>query len=1667
MTGLSQQVQDEINGFFPNYDVDAVAFYGDPTRIYKARRRSDGKPVMLKTLQNKSAAREAAALLKHEYEVAKRLNVTGVIKVFSLERYHNYPVIELEDFGGDSLDNIARHGRISIEDVLMIAIQVAQGLANIHQANIIHKDINPSNIVFNPESQLAKIIDFGISTFFTREQAALTSPQTFEGSLPYISPEQTGRMNRSIDYRTDFYSFGVTLYELLTRQPVFIVDEPIEWLHCHIAKQPVPPHRIDPDIPRQLSDVVMKLLSKTPENRYQSAKGIANDLLRCLEEFQSQGSIATFPLAEHDVSDRFQVPQRLYGREKEVAQLMDSFDKARQGRSQLVLVAGYSGIGKTCLVREIYKPVTEMKGHFIAGKFDQLNRNTPYSALSFALRDLIRQLLTEPEEQLAVWRTHIQEALGINGQLMVDLIQELELIIGPQPVVPELPPLEAEQLFHRVFQQFIQVFCRPDHPLVIFLDDLQWADNASMSLIDVVTGNDTIGTHLLLIGAYRDNEVSPSHPVSVWLSDLRKKRVAYKDIQLRPLGTKDLTVLLAETLFVDRKTAEPLACIVEKKTAGNPFFTEEFIKNLYHEGLIVFSSEKLCWTWDNEQIDQGQMTENVADLMASKLKKIPRENLHLIELGACIGFRFSLTDLAVVSKASPAHVAGKLRPAIQEGLIAPIGDAYQLLELEQDPDITDVTVEFAFAHDRIHQAAYALLDDNHKRQAHLAIGWLLESHIGSEKDHEKLFKIVYHLNMGCDLIHDENEQVRLCHLNLEAGKQAKRSNAYQPAFNFFKKAIELLDDQAWSSQYDFTLELYTEASEAAYLAVDYDAMDELLETGMSQADDELDKVKLYQVKISSCMARGQLMEAINIAKPVLSGLGHHYPENPTKFHVVNELLKLKWRLRKFSLEDWRNLPVMTDPSHLAAMKIGAQIGGAAMFAQPNLLPLMILVGVKISLQHGHAPESLSTYAALGMIWAESLGDVKRGDEYGKLALELMNRLPVKHLEGRIRHVYNSLVRHWCEPVRNTLEPLRQAFTLCLEYGDFEYAAHAVGVRATYSFYAGIDLKDLLTDLTEALNILKPLKQGPRLDYTKSVLQTVENLMGLTEDPTVLKGRFYDVEQMFKIHETSGDISLVNIDHMAQMYLAYTFGKYRRALDHADAMAEDPSGGMQGMYFQVPYTLMDSLVRLALVNDSPGPLRRRLMRRVRSNLAKIKRWVKSSPENNLGKLRLIQAEYMRVRGKWLKAHELYEESAQLAMENGIVHEEAMACELCGNMYIESGRSIIGMPYLEKARDLYRYWGAKAKVDAMAGQYPQLALKDKQRKGSTTFGAPLESIDIGALIKALKTITEETVHSSMVGKIIITAMEFAGAQKGVLILRDAEGNLRIEAETVVDGGDPKILQSIPLSDGDLPQGVMNYVTRTGSGILVHDAQKTCEDIPGLESEPYIVEKKVRSMLCLPILMGEKKQNDLIGMLYLENNLSTGSFTQERFDTLEIICLAAAGRLELSRKAAIDGLTGLFNHEYFHNILDQEFETSRRHGHHLSLVLMDIDHFKRFNDTWGHQLGDLVLKDVAQIIKDSCRGGDVVARYGGEEMVAILPMTQVDHARIVAERIRKEIENHRVIHNDEALSVTISLGLATLDAGVADKDAFIRRADDALYRSKQAGRNCCTVFTSSERP
>lgn len=1650
----------------PSSDAELL-FDASPTRVVRTR-GADGRPVVIKS---RAATDDAGiANLQHEFRIAQALMGANVIKAYALDSDADASFMVLEDFGGQSLDRILGERRLGLDEVLSIGVQIAAGLADIHAADVIHKDITPENIVYNPDSGIAKIIDFGISTQLTREQAEMTSPVLLEGSLRYLSPEQTGRMNRAIDYRTDLYSLGATLYELLTGRPLFDVQEPIEWLHCHIARQPRAPHDLDPSIPRTVSDIVMKLLAKSADERYRSARGIRADLARCLEQLNGNG-IEAFPIAALDPPVRFQIPQRLYGRDDDVAQLMRAFERVAGGRGrapELVLVAGYSGIGKSGLVKELYRPVTERRGYFVAGKFDQLHRTVPLAAPVGALRALVRQLLTEPEARLVAWRERLAAALGDNGRLVADLIPELELITGPLAEPPELSGRDAEVRFNRTVIRFIGAFCSADHPLVLFLDDLQWADSATFALLEQLFA-DPAAAHLLIIGAYRDNEVHAAHPLMLMTGRLTEAGTRITTQTLSPLSCDHLAELLAESLDVPEPSVAELASLLEQKTAGNPFFAGEFLRYLHEQDLIALDGASGRWAWDVDRIGEEAITDNVVDLMSAKLRRLSQDTQRLLQRAACIGHRFDLGMLTAIYDGDRARLSRSLGEAMGHGLVAPLGG--RRLDLGADPTRLR-GIELAFAHDRIQQAAHDLLDPEARQRTHLEIAENLIGLLDPQGRSEQVFRITDHLNCAADLITDANGRMRQLSFNCEAGRQAERSAAYDAAYGYFARALSLLPDDAWSEDPDHTREIHEDAADAALSSGRYEACDRILAAALGHVSDPIAASRLNRILLTSLGAQGRHPEVLLVGKRLVAAFGQPFPMRASRARLLLSFIDVQRRLRRRSLDDLRNLPESREPGIRERTVLSERVAAAAHFAEPELLPLMVLHGIRSALKWGIHERSIISFSGLSVMLCTHLRRFEEAERAAAFALELCERYPAARSLGRVQFNWTGFAAPWRQPLAAVTDELPRVYEQCIADGDFEGAAQAATYQAGYVFAGGAPLSKVADEVARWRGAVGALNQRESEVFLDLLQQLVENLRGQAEDPARLCGRFYDFERMMPDHERTHARRLSVAALTRQASLLNEFGHVGEALACADrvrahlASFENVADGM--IVHQI-----DALIRLRAVIDPDHPLdgraRRRLLRQVRRSRRILALWADAIPENALARRELVEAEWQRANGRPDLAQDHFDRAVEAARAHGLTWEEASANRLCGEMHQSLGRTTIARAYLHQAHDAYRRWGAHALTARLELEHPGLQVAASQNRWSgpgSTSGTPQSDLDVSALMKALKAIADETVYSRMLGSIISTAIEFAGAQRGVLMLRhwsrdSAGAEFRVEAEACVDGGAPQVLQSRPVeSFTGLSHAVVNYVARTRRSVVIHDARQPGSEIPGLSLDTHVLDSRVSSILCLPIVAAADQEAELIGLLYLENNRASHTFTEQRFDTLEIIVMAAAGRLELSRKAALDGLTQLFNRDHFQTMLRQELARSQRHGRPLALILADIDHFKRFNDTWGHQVGDEVLIAVAGAVRDACRDADVAARYGGEELAVILPDTDAAGALVVAERIRRSVAGLGITHmgedGEQTLSVTLSLGVADLNGAVRVEADLLRLADEALYQAKGSGRN-----------
>ncbi|HEY9829398.1 MAG TPA: serine/threonine-protein kinase PknK, partial [Stenomitos sp.] len=1179
----------------PQVAVTAKIYESANSVVYRGIRDGDRTPVILKVLKEDYPTPAELTRYKQEYEITRSLNLDGVVKAYSLQDYQRSLVMLLEDFGGESLakwmqESPQAYCPVPLAEFLRLAIAITEILGRIHAANVIHKDINPGNIVLNPETGIVKLIDFGISTQLTRTNPTFKHPNVLEGTLAYMSPEQTGRMNRTLDYRTDFYSLGVTFYELLTGQLPFTTTDILELVHCHIAKQPIQPHEVNEQIPRVVSGIIMKLMAKNAEERYQGAWGLKADLEECLRQLETTGEIATFQLGNQDISEKFQIPQKLYGREAEVDTLLTTFEPIATGETKgakLMLIAGYSGIGKSALVQEIYKPITEKRGYFISGKFDQFQRNIPYSAVVNAFAGLVRQLLSEPEDQLQQWRNKLLTALGTNEQIIINVIPEVELIIGQQVPVPDVGATEAQNRFNLVFQRFIQVFCSSEHPLVIFLDDLQWADSATLKLIELMM-TDVDAQCLFLIGAYRDNEVNPSHPLMMMLERVTKKGATISRITLAPLELEAIAQLIADTLHSEISTVKPLAELVVRTTGGNPFFINEFLKTLYTENLLIFDLEYLIWGWDIAQIEKN-ITDNVVELIIFKLNKLPHSTQQILKLAACIGAEFDLNTLSIISAKASEQVFPELVAAAQSGLIL------TLSELDEQLLVQD----YKFLHDRVQQAAYALIDESYKQAVHLQIGRNLLEKTLPERLSETLFKVVDHLNHGIELVRAQPERDEIAKLNLMAGQKAKVAIAYGMAKTYLATGREWLAASSWQTDYELTLEFYVETTEVAYLCGDFDQVESWVSIVLEEPKVVLDTVKVYEVKIQTDIAQSQLLEAINTALQVLQQLGVRFPEKPSQSDIRLELDTIILRFSDSSIEDLIHLPEMTDPDKLAAMRILSSITIAAQITAPNLIPLLASKQVNLSMEYGNAFVSPFAYATFGLILCGMVGNIEAGYEFGQLALRLLSQPDTHSLKARTLDIVNNFIIHWKEHARVLLKPLLEAYQIGLETGDLESAAYCAYTYCFQSYANGKELVEVEHDMVTYGEIIYQIKQETAYAWNQIFRQVIINLMGRSVNPCRLMGESYNEENELPQYEATNDGSTIFTVHFNKLFLCYLFSEYDQAVENS-ALAGSYLIRLTGTFLEPLYYFYDSLATLATYLDSSTQAQSKILKKVAAN-----------------------------------------------------------------------------------------------------------------------------------------------------------------------------------------------------------------------------------------------------------------------------------------------------------------------------------------------------------------------------------------------------------------------------------------------------------------------------------
>jgi predicted ATPase/class 3 adenylate cyclase len=1485
----------------PGYKPSSVLAQRRGLAVVRARRVEDDRPVILKLLVEDDPSLEDLARLRHEYELTRRAAGDSVVTAYELREERGTAALVLEDIGGDSLAHLLAERPLPLETFFDVALHLAQALARLHERRIIHKDINPSNIVLNLKTGQLRLIDFGSASLLPREDQQVSSPNGFEGTLPYMSPEQTGRMNRGVDWRSDLYSLGATFYHLLTQRPPFESRDALELVHCHLARLPVPPHVHVPSLPQVLSLLVLKLLAKTAEERYRGAHGLAVDLAECRQRLLASGSVPEFELGREDLAERFQVPQRLYGREAEVADLLRAFERVSQGPSELLLLKGYAGIGKSALVHEVHKPVTRERGYFAKGKFDQLQRNQPFAALARALSELVRQLLTESDERLAAWRSRLQEALGSNGQVLVDAIPELGLVLGPQPPAAELPPGAAHNRFNQLFLQLVRALASPEHPLVLFLDDLQWADAASLDLLQVLLG-DTETRGLLLIGAYRDNEVDASHPLRLALEKLEAAGRC-STLVLGPLDLPTTTRLIQDTASCDEPAARELAELVLQKTQGNPFFLSEFLKSLHEEGCLAFDRSRGAWTWDVERIRKLQITTNVVELMGGKLRKLPESTLGLLRLAACIGGRFDLRMLSLVSGLSPVKAASELWEALQAGLVLPLGDDYRLL-LAAAPGaqapVEAERVHFRFLHDRVQQAAYTLIPQAQRPEVHLRIGRLLLGS-GAEVSEEAWFQAVDHLDRAHSLLTSAEERAEVAELNLAAARKAKASTAFAPALAYAEAGLSLLGEQGWATHRELCFRLHVEAMECGYLTGAHERMEALEQVTLAQARTVLEQAEVLELHMKACMARSRMKEAVETVHRILPLLGVSLPSSPGKKDVLAGMLHLRWLIGRRTPQELASLPDMSEPTKLAAMRILATAGHPAQYAAPALLPVLLLRMAALTVQYGNNPQAPFAWTSYGHILNVAFGAASAANTYAQLGLQLLERYPRSAYRAKAEFVA-QLVRARLMPWRELEEPLLTAYRHGLETGDLEYGLLAANYYCYSLFASGRELAHVEPELVRFNAAFRKARQertelNGRLRY-----QAVLNLMGRgNPQPWVLEGDQFNESQELPRLEAGRDKTGLAQIFLYKTMLGYLFGLADEALEYM-ARVEPVLDGLNGLIQQPVFFFYQALLLLEVAHQRPRSERRALVRQALRAQARLERWCRHAPANSRHKLSLLEAERAWVEARPLEALEHYEQAINAAREAGFLHEQALAMERAGLFHRSRGNERLALGYLRGARRAWSRWGARAKVYHLDSLHPQLLTAgsdlehpEQGRPAQATREVSLsthttsihgshDALELSTVMKATQAISSEIILPRLLQRLLDIVMENAGAERGLLLLSHSE-ELRVEAGEQVG----QTLEQVGKA-GQLPVSLVKFVARTREPVVLEEA--TSEGL--FVRDAYVLERRPRSVLCAPLLA----QGRLSGVIYLENNLTRGAFTPSRLEMVRMLSAQAAISLENAR-------------------------------------------------------------------------------------------------------------------------------------------------------------------------
>lgn len=1474
----------------PKYDDVELLHQGANAVVQRGVRRSDGTSVILKSVATDYPTTELLERFRHEFGLLRQFHHPQIIQPIELEEHANSITIVLHDHHAQPLIEWLDGSPCSIDDFLELSISIADALQVVHGAGVIHKDINPANIIIAPETSQAVLIDFGIASAVAAVAHTSANPDIIKATLAYVAPEQTGRMNRAVDHRSDLYSLGVTFYQMLAGRLPFTSLDRLELIHSHIARLPELPNQIRPEIPAPVADIVLKLMAKSADERYQSVAGLRHDLQRCREQWHTNGQIEPFPLGAQDVADRFQISDKLYGREREVEQLLSAFQRASAGGSELLLIAGGSGVGKSRLVNEVQKPIVEHRGYFLSGKFDQFKRNIPFSGLHVAFRELIRQIMAESTERVAAWREQINRALGSVGQVIVEVIPELELLAGPQPPVPDLPSEQSRNRFNQAFRRFVQLFCRPEHPLCIFLDDLQWGDAATLAWIEDLLADRSYGS-LLLVGAYRANEVTASHPLAAMLDRLAERKSLVSTLPVMPLERAAVGRLIAETLLRTPADCSDLADLLFSRTEGNPFHITQLLAALHEDGVIHFDYQEHRWRYDISGVRNWRVTDNIVDLLTERLQRLTPQSQWALQVASCIGNSFDLEMLVLVMGTNRAELRQLLAEAVEEGLI--VEHFFWSGEHRQG---------YRFLHDRVQQSAHSFLTAEKAQELSLQIGRQMLAAANNPEEEDHLFEIVDHLNMATPLIGDPAERARLVGLNLTAARRARNSTAYQLALHHAAVAMELVEPEALHAKSELATQLLAERAECEHQCGNNAQAEEFFKRALQAAPTTDGSITVCEQTIHFYTNLSRFADAYSAARAGVQLIGYSLPPKFIPPLFLADLAKARMMMRGRRIEDVVNLPTMSQPRQLQLMKLMGAVAKAAYQIRPELCVAIATKMVIESLRHGNAPDSVIGYLAYGVIFSGAvLGNHPVGHRYGVATRALIERFNNERQKAEVYFVGGYFGTSWMEPATESERLWESAYQSGVEVGDLFHAGCACSGTAQSLLMRGQPFDDILKTTGRFLDFLDRVRNRESAGAVRGVVQAIKNLRGETESNTSFADAGFNESAYLDELSTYGSRHFAHYYFINKTAALYLWGHHQQAFDLAASTTSYLKDSV-GMLHGAEHRFYHALAAAALA-ESASQHRAARLRLARSTAKKFQRWAAVCPNNFKHKSLLLQAELQRATGNHAGAISLYNLAIEAASEFGYFQIQALANQRCAQLHLQSGAVRIVRYHLREAEYWYRRWGATAVADGLLQQYPehlgQSGRADLATTGTTTTitspitttgGALAQSLDMMTVMKAAEAISGELRLGSLLRRLMMTVSENAGAQRAVL-LRPHQGEWQLQAEFQVATGELRMPEmEVVAEGGNLPQSIIHFASHSKQAVVLNNAASDSQ----FGRDPAVQQRKLRSVLCLPLL----NQGKLSGVIYLENNLTDGAFTQQHVGLLKLL----SGQIAISIDNAV---------------------------------------------------------------------------------------------------------------------------------------------------------------------